>query len=404
METIVPSAIAGHVRLLRQFLTQREIDAATERYKKELKSADIVKRMKMRELSPWIESFQAYDGVTLRGQRIPRRYPVSTQSLAIAGLKIPKITSTMSDAVKAHHRSNLLNNNHAAFFAEWSAAYFYARQHNARIDWHEPGTAGPDFIVTTKACSFEVECKRHGSMIVELFGDSEADVLASSFLALLNRRSFHGALRIRVHTHPNVDAAAALDTLERLLQTSEISLNISILNEHVEISGELSRNGGATDQATLEQARGKPFDARAYWTGEPVNGKPANFRLVLIQGPRRTPEQFANDLFERLSEIASTQLSGNRAGVLISEFARVGDANVFQENTAVAHLLDRLFIAHPHVAAVIFRAAVQSQQFDDHATIDQFAYVQRNAACTFPEAAAMRHIGNESADVQAVPA
>lgn len=396
METILPNSIPGHLRAIRAFLTQDEINRAEAAYAIREKTSDLLALMKLRENQPWIEAFRSYARLTLGGRRSHRRWPASLRSLVVAGLAVPHITLSMSSAVRKHHRANLLclNGNHAPCLAEWSAAYFYARQHRARIEWGEPNKGDADFVAVLPHCSFEVECKRYGSMIVEKFGESEADALATAVREFMRRHQVHGVLTLEVKTHPDVDAASALAQLNAIVSGTAERFAVSIVDANVEIHGSLIRSNAQPDRTTaIDEIQVPLQDYRRFCSASHIDGGPANYRLVQIRGPRRSPSELFDYLLEKLSTAATRQLSAKMGGVLVVEFARVDDATVFRDTPGVNRILDELFGRHRHVAAVVLRAAPSDEEFGDRAELNQFAYVQRSAVCAFPAASTLNHLG-----------
>lgn len=399
MAEVFPSEILQHVKQLRWFLTQDTIDAATNALRDAEKSADILRRARLREVQPWLYAFDDYRKATLNGNRLPKKWPKSVYALATGGMAVPLITTSMPESVRRHHRSSLLclSGRHAPCLAEWSAAYFYAKVHKASIAWTEPSKRGADFVASNGDLKFEVECKRHGSMIAELLGDAEAEALAGALLSLLQEQRAHGVLDVAVKTFPGVTFEEPMRLLREFLAAAKMPVEVSVETPELSIHGKLQESTQKGDFVTgFRELDTLSHDVRGYAVVASINNAASNLRLLRISGPRRTPNQLAEYLLEKMRIAAKEQLSATMAGVLVLEFARVDDPTAFRDSDGVQSILHELFKEHLHLAAVVLRAAPHVEDHDSYTHMRQFAYSAKSKVTTYPSVAELAHVSDDT--------
>jgi hypothetical protein len=297
--------------------------------------------------------------------------------------------------LKHHHRASLLclNGRHAPCLAEWSAAYFYVKQHGAKIEWKNVNAGGPEFIAHTDNASFEVECKRYGSMLAEKLGDNESNALATEVLSLLKECGVYGVLDVTARTHPGVQAGEALRVLRELIAAAQFPVEVSVDEGPLQISGTILKVSANADFSTgFEELERLPPDVRSYGTASDAGGRPANLRLLRVKGPRRTPNEMRDNLLEKMERAVQEQLTGAMGGVLVLEFARVDDPTAFRDSPGVQDVLRLLFDNHRHLSVIVLRAAPFARDHEGYVQMNQFAYVAKSAVTAFPEVAALSHI------------
>ena len=141
--------------------------------------------------------------------------------------------------------------------------------------------AGPEFIARTGNASFEVECKRYGSMLAEKLGDNESNALATELLSLLKECGVYGVLDVTARTHPGVQTDAAMRALRELIAAAQFPLGLSVDEGPLQISGTILKASANAD--FIQGLERLPPDVRSYGTASDASGRPANLRLLRVR-------------------------------------------------------------------------------------------------------------------------
>lgn len=108
-------------------------------------------------------------------------------------------------------------------------------------------------------------------------------------------------------------------------------------------------------------------------------------------GPRKTSEELLDYIYKTLKEKVTTQLTPNRAGVIIIRFTGLHDPHVFNESNGIQEALDRLF-NQSHLAAAILQCEEVAKADGESILYSNPSAVFKNPRTAFPQVAAAKHL------------
>ena len=119
-----------------------------------------------------------------------------------------------------------------------------------------------------------------------------------------------------------------------------------------------------------------------------LNFDPVVFRCY---GPRKTSKQLRDYIYKTLKGKVNTQLSPDRAGVIVVRFNGIRDPHVFNESKGINAALSKLF-ERQHLAAVVMQCEVIAESGMGSILYSTPSVVFRNPVTAFPNVAVAKHL------------
>jgi hypothetical protein len=108
-------------------------------------------------------------------------------------------------------------------------------------------------------------------------------------------------------------------------------------------------------------------------------------------GPRKTAKQLRDYIYKTLKKKVTTQLSPDRAGVIVVRFNGIRDPHVFKESKGINDALSKLF-ERQHLAAVVMQCEGIARFSTGSLLYSTPSVVVRNFSTAFPNVAAAKHL------------
>lgn len=392
LDPVRPEEAGGCIEQLRRFIGHDRLVQQTKAYRaSEVVSG--IRQVRLREKQPLIEAFEAYERATRKRTRPLMVMDQVLSDLAHVAMHYSIVRPTLPESIKRHQREKLidLNGQLRPMLLEWRLASHFARTTGCEIAWHEVNNSGPEFIARSGDVEWEVECKWCSQMIIELLGQSEADRLADCIIRQLLNAGLRG--RFVLEILPGFE-------LREIMDIGRMQAAISLIASAGDIDEMLP--GGVRLKGRAEVADG--FSVKVVeWYREMENGKNPNARLyayakadegfsvdpveLQVIGPKRAGDELLGYLWETKFNRAANQCSRDRGAVLSFELDGVNDPETFLESQAIKALLNRTFLEHRHVAAVVLMCGLSSTAQDWLIDYSVGAYLTKSSVTSFPAVA-----------------
>lgn len=353
---INPSDIPKYVEELTKFLGHDALSAAQSELDKDLLHHGRCYRRWAQEMKPWLFAFREYEQTASKCFQNPSAWPDEIRELAGAGHMISALQCGMPDGVKAKYRTDLVSIQHNDFMVEMDAAWHYHLE-GYDVKWYPLGQEKcPEFRVRGGGHDFDVECRRFDWDISEYVKTPAIADACDTIYDLIQAQGRWGEVQIRLPKNFRYAPEHKKKWSQRLRAGLTPTQTTIQIDDGIELTLELrpspSRSYAEQELADLagDRRRGERVCVRARVDG-------ASFIDPLVMrccGPRRTPQELRNFVYETLKKKVSRQLSPKRAGVAVVRFNGISDPTVFRESGGIKGIVGKLF-AQPHLAAIVLK-------------------------------------------------
>jgi len=389
---VYPHEAGTLVERLRRFIGHDRLIQQTTAYHAAVRASNGVRMARYREKQPLIEAFEAYEKSTLHRQRPLRSVDDELADLANVAAQCHVVDSTLVDPVRQHHREKLidLNGQLKPLLLEWKTACHFVKTYGADIAWLPVNQSGPEFIASMHGIECEVECKRQTHMVIELLGQTEADILAGRIIDHVMKAGLRGHLFAHVPDDFDHNSLGESEAWEMALASIADPGTLDVrLPGGLHLEGEMIPADGYAIDVNVWQRQtreNRRDEARLYAQARAAS--PAAIDPVELQmmGPRRTTKELIEYLWTRKFNKAAAQCSKQRGAVLVFEWEDIADPSIFEDTSWFQDLLARTFDEHRHVAAIAMRcdsAPTRMGGLIDYAT---GAYLAKSNVTEFPKA------------------
>jgi hypothetical protein len=165
------------------------------------------------------------------------------------------------------------------------------------------------------------------------------------------------------------------------------------LNPYIRLTLELkpSPSRSYTSKELIAIAQDKGPEERSYLQSKrdgEMGFDPIVFRC---SGPRKSPIELRDSIYKTLKEKVTTQLSSDRAGVIIIRFTGLRDPHVFNESEGIQGALQKVF-KRPQLAAAVLQCEEIAEADGKSILYSNPSAVFKNDQTAFPQVAAAKHI------------
>lgn len=388
---VYPHEAGALIEELRRFIGNERLIQQTTAYHAVGRASNGVLMARYREKQPLIEAFEAYEKATLHQQRPLRSVDGQLADLANVAAHCHVVDPTLVDPIRQHHREKLvdLNGQLKPLLLEWKTACHFARAYGADIAWLPANQSGPEFIAKMHGIECEVECKRQTHMVIELLGQTEADILAGRIIEHVMKAGLRGNLFVQVpddfDRHSLDELAAWESALASIAHPGKLDAR---LPGGLHLEGEMTLANGYTIgvNAWHRQMRESRNDEARFYAQARANSQGAIDPVELeMVGPRRTAEELIEYLWARKFRRAATQCSKQRAAVLVFEWEGIDDPSMFSDTGGFQDLLAKTFDEHRHVVAIAMRCDSAPTRMDGLIDYATGAYLAKSKVTEFSE-------------------
>lgn len=390
---IKDSEIPKYVGKLKGFLGHEVLAKAQADLDRDLRHHGRCYRHWAQELRPWLFAFRMYDQETKNGVCMPKKWPTEIREMVGDALMISSLHHGMPEDVRAKYRKDLLTDQHNDFMAEIHAAWHYYVQ-GFGIQWSPLGQDScPEFRVRGGSLDFNVECRRFTCDMSEHVKTPAIADTCDMIYEVLRTRNLWGEVRVDFVNDFRFDPGRIRQWSEGLTRALDASQIVIELDPSVRLTLELKVAPSRTYE--LEEldalARDQQHPARSFLVckqeGE-LSFDPVVFRCY---GPRKTSTQLRDYIYKTLKEKVATQLSPDRAGVIVVRFNGIRDPHVFSESNGINDALSKLF-ERQHLAAVVMQCEGIARSSMGSLLYSTPSVVFKNSSTAFPNVAAAKHL------------
>ena len=384
--TVHLDTVPIQVRHLKRFLGASELLSAHERLIAELRHHGPLYRYWASEQRPWLFALRNYDAIVQSG--ITSKWPPDVVLLAGDGFMLHSLRAAMGDAMRHKYAIDLLSPQHLDSAHEIRTAWNY-HVLGYDINWYEPKQAViPEFRARGGGFDFDVECRRFSTDTTEFVKSPDVADTCDMICRVVRKAGLWGSIEVEVARGYKYDASQKKRWKNLILegiakQTGEIELSDRVVMRPKLHAMPGPVKGERAYQSLLE-TEGPP-GVLALACGD-RNGQPSDPILLRCHGPRRTHRDLRDHIYETLNTKVASQLSTERAGVLVVKFDGVDDPSVFNESDGMRSIVSKIFYKHDHLAAICFRCqdtiGVQSSNTSSSGQVILF----RNQNCKFRDA------------------
>jgi len=390
---IKDSEVPKYVGELKGFLGREALAKAQADLDRDLMHHGCCYRYWAQKLRPWLFAFRMYGQETKTGIHMPNKWPTEIREMVGDALMISSLHHSMPEDVKAKYRKDLLTDQHNDFMVEIHTAWHYYLE-GFDVQWSPLGQDKcPEFRVRGGGLDFDVECRRFTWDVSEhVKVAAMADTCDTLYEVMLARRlwgevevEFSDDFRFdpgraRCWSQAVADALDANQTTVHLDQRVHLTVNLKPSPSRKYTPEELV-------ELTLDQQHPERSCLLCKRDGE-SGVDPVVFRCI---GPRKTPKELRDYIYKTLKEKVSTQLSPERAGVVVVRFNGIRDPRVFNESEGMKGALAKLF-ERRHLAAVILQCEGVAETSAESILHSTPSIVFTNPATAFPRVAAAKHL------------
>jgi hypothetical protein len=390
---IKDSEVPKYVGKLKGFLGHEALAKAQADLDKDLSHHGRCYRNWAQKLRPWLFAFRMYDQETKNGICIPKKWPIEIREMVGDALMISSLHHSMLEDVKAKYRKDLLTDQHNDFMAEIHAAWQYYLQ-GFDVQWSPLGQDScPEFRVCGGGLDFNVECRRFTWDLSEHVKTPALADACDMIYEVLRNHNLWGEVRVEFITDFRSDPGRIHQWSEILARALDASQTTIELDPSVRLTLELKAAPSRTYE--LEEldalARDQQHPARSFLLCR-QEGKlsfdPVVFRCY---GPRKTSKQLRDYIYKTLKGKVTTQLSPDRAGVIVVRFNGIRDPHVFNESKGISDALSKLF-ERQHLAAVVMQCEGIAESSTGSILYSTPSVVFRNPVTAFPNVAVAKHL------------
>ncbi|MBC7838546.1 MAG: hypothetical protein H7Y39_07920 [Nitrospiraceae bacterium] len=347
----------------------------------------------VKKLRPWLFAFRMYDQETKNGICIPKMWSTEIREMVGDALMISSLHRGMPEDVKAKYREDLLTDQHNDFMAEIHTAWHYYLQ-GFDVQWSPLGQDScPEFRVCGGGLDFNVECRRFTWDLSEHVKTPALADTCDTIYEVLRSHNLWGEVRVEFITDFRSDPGRIHQWSEILARALDASQTTVELDPSVRLTLDLntapSRTYVSEELVALARDQRRPGRSflRCKQEGE-LRFDPVVFRC---SGPRKTSEQLRDYIYKTLKKKVTTQLSPDRAGVIVARFNGIRDPHVFIESKGINDALSKLF-ERQHLAAVVMQCEGIARSSMGSILCSTPSIVFRNLRTTFPQVAEANHL------------
>lgn len=393
---IKDSEVPKYVGKLKGFLGHEALAKAQADLDKDLMHHGRFYRYAVQELRPWLFALRRYDHETKNGVHIPNRWPTEIREMVGDALKISSLHHGMQEDVKAKYRKDLLTGQHNDFIDEIHAAWHYYLE-GFDVQWYPLGhDKCPEFRVRGGGLDFDVECRRFTRDVSEYVKSSAmadtCDTICEGMLA----HGLWGEVRVEFGEDFRFDPGRARRWPSAVSDALNANQTTVLLDQCVRLAMYLKPSPSPKyTPAELHKLALDHQHSDVNWLLCREDGEslfdPVVFRC---RGPRKTPIELRDYIYKTLKTKVATQLSRERAGVLVIRFSGISDPTVFKDSNGIQDALAKLF-GQPHLAAVVLKCEGTTETNAASILHSTPAIVVRNSATAFPQVAAANHLSRK---------
>ena len=390
---IKDSAVPKYVRKLKGFLGHEALAKAQADLDKDLMHHGGCYRHWLKELRPWLFALRLYDQKTQNGIHMLNMWPTEIREMVGDAFMISSLHHGMPEDVKAKYRKDLLTDQHNDFIVEIDAAWHYYLE-GFDVQWYPPGQDKcPEFRVRGGGLDFDVECRRFTLDVSEKVKTAAMADSCDTLYEVILARGLWGEVKVEFGDEFRFDPGRARCWPSAVADALDANQTTVHLDQRVHLTLDLKPS--PSPKYTPVELHGLTLDQQhpdASWLLSRRDGE-SGFDPVVFRcrGPRKTPIELRDYIYKTLKTKVVTQLSPERAGVLVVRFSGIRDPDVFNESKGIKDALAKLF-ERRHLAAVILKCDGIAETSAASILYSTPSIVVRNAETAFPRVAAANHL------------
>jgi len=390
---IKDSEVPKYVGKLKGFLGHEALAKAQADLDWDLRHHGRCYRHWAQELRSWLFAFRMYDQETKNGVCIPKKWPTEIREMVGDALMISSLHHGMPEDVRAKYRTDLLTDQHNDFMVEIHTAWHYYLQ-GFGIQWSPLGQDScPEFRVRGGCLDFNVECRRFTCDMSEHVKTPAMADTCDTIYEVLRAYNLWGVVKVEFVNDFRFDPGRIRQWSEALARALDASQATIELDPSVRLTLELkaapSRTYELEELAAL--ARDQQHQERSFLLCKQEGELSFNPVVFRCYGPRKTAKQLRDYIYKTLKEKVITQLSPDRAGVIVVRFNGIRDPHVFNESKGINDALGKLF-ERKHLAAVVMQCEGITESNTGSILYSTPSVVFRNPFTAFPNVAAAKHL------------
>jgi hypothetical protein len=394
---IKDSEVPKYVGRLKGFLGHEALAKAQADLDKDLMHHGRCYRHWVQELRPWLFAFRTYDQEIKKGAHIPNKWPTEIREMVGDALKISSLHHGMPEDVKAKYRKDLLTGQHNDFMVEIHAAWHYYLE-GFDVRWYPLGhDKCPEFRVRGGGLDFDVECRRFTLDVSEHVKTTAMADTCDALYEVMLARGLWGEVRVEFGDDFRFDPGRARRWPSAVIAALDANQTTVHLDQCVHLTVDLKPSPSPKytlaelDALTLDQQHPEKTWLLCRRGGE-LGLDPV---ILRCRGPRKTPIELRDYIYKTLKDKVDTQLSPDRAGVVVVRFSGIRDPHVFKDSRGIHGALAKLF-ERKHLAAVILKCEGIAETSATSILYSTPSLVVRNAEAAFPQVAAANHLSPKS--------
>lgn len=392
--TVRESEIPSYIGKLREFFGHNALTKAQADLDKDLKHHGSCYQQWAQRLRPWLFALRLYDQITKNGIHRPVAWPAAIREMIGDAVMVSTLQQYMPDDVRAKYRQDLLSRQHNDFLVEVHTAWHYYLE-GFDIQWYPLGHEKcPEFRVFGGGFDFDVECRRFSWDVSNYVKTAAVADVCDAIHKVLQSYKLWGEVKVEFSQEFSFTPAHMRKWAQTVAQALDAGQSNVLLNDGIALTLKLmpSPSPKFTQTDLMELVRKERSEVSFLVSGRTgdLGVNPVTFQCY---SPRKTRDELRDYIYKTLKDKVTTQLSADRAGIVVVKFSGVKDPTVFDESEGMQDVCAKLF-NQKHLAAMVLRCEDVAQSDGGSILHSTPAIVFRNPETRFPGMASVKHLSS----------
>jgi len=386
--SILPGEASTLLNRFLAFFGRHSIEKGLRAYERSLQtSRPLFRDYYLRKRHPWWEVLGHIFALENAGKSLKRNLTPDIKGLLRDAKKITTLQESMSDAVRASYKRNLLDNENAKnYLFEISVAWHYYVK-GATIEWSEDHGKQPEYLIKNKALAFNVECKRFNVDTARKIRRRDFYRLADVLLPVIRERGYGGQVAIDLPGalgHDDASLAALARQVVQVIAAGHTNGETKTSAARIELRLH-KLEGEIVDLSRYYVAlyARKPPHAHAIISADSVSGQPCDPIEFMLAS--RKAEDIVEAVRKKISK-GTSQLRADRPGLIACflEAVHWGELATLSTDSALQYMTNAE-LNKPHFSHVLGIAYCSEERVWECHAVENSAYQKlffRNPRCT----------------------